>query len=309
MSVAVEVVELAPLITDTLADIAPAATGRDITLESEVGADAPRRLWADRARLRQVLATLVANAVEYNRRGGRVGVIARRVSADVAQIVVRDTGVGMSEAQVQSLFTPFNRGAHAAGEAEGSGLGLAVAARLVEQMHGTLDVTSTPGVGSEFRITLREVPGGTDWGDVGADPAMPLPVREDVRGSVLYIEDNPANSLLVEQLLHSRPNVRLYKAPDGTTGLVLAAASRPDLILIDFRLPDMHGLEVLRRLREQAGTAHTPCVAVSAHALPAEIEQARAGGFHHYWIKPLDTVEFLAGVDALLGTPADGDLA
>ncbi|HYS13465.1 MAG TPA: response regulator, partial [Burkholderiaceae bacterium] len=108
----------------------------------------------------------------------------------------------------------------------------------------------------------------------------------------------------VEQLLHSRPNVRLYKAPDGATGLVLAAASKPALILIDVRLPDMDGLEVLRRLRAQPETAGTACVAVSAHALPEEIEQARAGGFEHYWIKPLDAGEFLAGVDALLGARA-----
>lgn len=309
MSVTVEVVELAPLIADTLEDMAPAANGRDVALRCEIGADAPRRLWADRTRLRQVLAVVVTNAVKYNRRGGQVNVIARRASSDVAQIVVRDTGVGMTQAQVKSLFTPFSRGGHGSGEPEGSGLGLAVAARLVEQMHGTLHVTSTPGAGSEFCIALREVPGGTDRRDVRATPVMALQVREDVRGSVLYIEDNPVNSLLVEQLLHSRPNVRLYKAPDGTTGLVLAAASRPDLILIDVRLPDMDGLEVLRRLRAQAGTAHTPCVAVSAHALPAEIEQARAGGFRHYWVKPLDAAQFLAGVDALLGARADGTIA
>jgi CheY-like chemotaxis protein len=221
----------------------------------------------------------------------------------VAQIIVRDTGIGMTEAQVRGLFAPFNRAGRPTDDGEGSGLGLAVAARLVEQMHGTIHVTSTLGAGSEFCVALREVLGGFGDDDTTTDAPRALAVREDVRGSVLYIEDNPVNSLLVEQLLHSRPNVRVYKAPDGATGLVLAAASRPDLILIDFHLPDMDGLEVLRRLRTRPVTADTPYVAVSAHALPAEIERARAGGFEHYWIKPLDGAEFLAGVDALLERP------
>jgi PAS domain S-box-containing protein len=301
MSVTVEVVELGPLIAETLDGLAPAAAACDVALAVEIAADAPRRVWADRTRLRQVFANLVANAIRYNRHGGRVNVVVRRASAEVAQIVVRDTGIGMSESQVQTLFTPFNRARRPSAEGDGSGLGLAVAARLVEQMHGTLHVASMQGIGSEFCVALREVPGGTGPREIGADSVSALFVREDVRGSVLYIEDNPVNSLLVEQLLHSRPNVRLYKAPDGTTGLVLAAASRPDLILIDFRLPDMDGLEVLRKLRRQPETADTPCVAVSAHALPDEMQQARAGGFEHYWIKPLDAADFIAGIDALLG--------
>jgi len=299
-NVAVEVVELVPLITETLQALAPAAAAREVVLNLEIAADAPPRAWADRARLMQVVTTLVANAIKYNRHAGQVDVIARRGSAEQAEIVVRDTGVGMSEAQVQHLFTPFSRSTRAAGEGDGSGLALAVAARLVEQMHGTLRVTSSPGAGSEFRVALREVLGAASR-QIETRASGALVVREDVRGSVLYIEDNPINSLLVEQLLHTRPNVRLYKAPDGATGLVLAAASRPDLVLIDFRLPDMDGIEVLRRLRAQPETERTACVAVSANALPAEMGHARAQGFEHYWTKPLDANEFLAGIDALLG--------
>ena len=304
MSVTVEVVELVPLITATLEALAPVAVAREISLLSDIAADAPSRVWGDRTRLRQVLTNLIANAIKYNRHGGRVEVVVRRASPEVAQIIVRDTGIGMSEAQVQGLFKPFNRVGRPSGETEGSGLGLAIAARLVEQMHGTVHVTSTQGVGSEFCVALREVPGGADAQTIDTSADNTLAIREDVRGNLLYIEDNPVNSLLVEQLLHSRPNVRLYKAPDGATGLVLAAASKPALILIDVRLPDMDGLEVLRRLRAQPETAGIACVAVSAHALPDEVERARAGGFEHYWIKPLDAGEFLAGVDALLGARA-----
>jgi PAS domain S-box-containing protein len=301
MSVTVEVVELASLIDATLEALAASAAAKDISVRAQIEADAPARVWGDRARLQQVLTNLVGNAIQYNRHGGRVEVITRRASPEVAQILVSDTGTGMSEAQVRTLFTPFNRAGRPSGQAEGSGLGLAVSARLVEQMHGTVHVTSTQGVGSTFCVALREVLGRADAPEERAGGANMLATREDVHGSVLYIEDNPVNSLLVEQLLHSRPNVRLYKAPDGATGLVLAAASRPALILIDLRLPDMDGLEVLRRLRAQPETADAACVAVSAHALPEEVARAHAGGFKHYWTKPLDAAEFLAGIDALLG--------
>ncbi|HTT13004.1 MAG TPA: ATP-binding protein [Burkholderiaceae bacterium] len=302
MSVTVEVVDVAPLITSTLEALAPAAAEREVTLAAGFETDAPSRVWGDRARLRQVLSNLIANAIKYNRSGGRVDIVARRASHDLAQIVVRDTGVGMSDAEIKGLFRPFNRAARSTGEAGGSGLGLAVAARLVEQMHGTLHVTSTKGVGSEFCLALREVPGGARLrGTRGATVREPA-VREDVRGSVLYIESSPANGRLVEQLLHGRPNVRLYKAPDGATGLVLAAASRPQLILVDRRLPDMDGLEVLRQLRAQPQTARTPCIALSAPALPPEAERAKSGGFEPHWTRPLDAREFLAGIDAWLGS-------
>ena len=301
MTLTVEVVELAPLLNSTLEALAATAAEREVALSAVIEPDAPSRVWGDRTRLGQVLANLIANAIKYNRHGGRVDIVARRASLEVAQIVVRDTGVGMTDAQVKELFRPFNRAGRPAGENEGSGLGLAVAARLVEQMHGTVHVTSMQGVGSEFCVALREVLGGGEPPEVRVGSVRPLAIREDVRGSVLYIEDNPVNSLLVEQLLHSRPNVRLYKAPDGATGLVLAAASRPELILIDLRLPDMDGVQVLRRLRAQPDTAHIACVALSANVSPRESERAQAAGFEHYWIKPLDAAEFLAGVDALLG--------
>jgi PAS domain S-box-containing protein len=300
VAVNVEVVELAPLVGAALEAAAAAAAAREIVLEGEIEPDAPRRVWADRSRLRQVLGNLIANAIKYNRHGGRVDVVARGAAPGMARIIVRDTGIGMTGAQVEALFTPFHRTGRLAGETEGSGLGLAVSAKLVEQMHGTMHVTSTVGVGSEFCVALREVPGGAGLAQASAAPEQ-TPAREDVQGSVLYVEDTPGSSLLVEQLLHSRPNVRLYKAPDGATGLVLAAACRPDLVLIDVRLPDMDGLEVLRRLRARPETARTACVAVFAHAPPDDVERARAGGFEHCWSRPFDAGRFLAGIDDLLG--------
>jgi CheY-like chemotaxis protein len=170
-------------------------------------------------------------------------------------------------------------------------------------MEGSIAVESALGVGSTFRVTLRRAC-TEDRPPAPAAPAAQsgVALREDVRGTVLYIEDNPANSLLVEQFLHFRPQVKLYQAADGATGLVMAAVCQPDLILIDIRLPDMMGDEVLRQLRQQPETARIACIAVSANAMPHDVEQALRAGFERYWTKPLDARRFLEGVDGVLGS-------
>lgn len=176
-------------------------------------------------------------------------------------------------------------------------------------MRGRLEVSSEPGVGSEFRVYLQEAVVDAQAPHVRAAEATALQAREDVQGAVLCIEDNPANSALVQQFLQWRPNVRPYAAPDGATSVVLAAVCRPHVVLMDLQLPDLHGTEVLRQLRLQPGTEHLCCVAVSANATPQAIEAARNAGFADYWTKPLGAVAFLAGVDRYLKAAVEGALA
>ncbi|MCX8005295.1 MAG: ATP-binding protein, partial [Burkholderiaceae bacterium] len=295
----VEVVALEPLLQEALAEAAGPAAAAGVAVPAAADVRAEPHVWADRGRLRQVLAKLLANAIQFNRAGGQVTLDVRRQPQARVQIAIADNGAGMSAEQVARLLQPFQPGGLPTVEPRGSGLALPIAVRLIEQMGGTLKIDSEPGRGTTVTISLREahvVPAAP----AGAGTSAALMPREDVAGVVLYVEDDAANRLFVEQLLHLRPRVRLYKAPDGATGLLLAEASRPDLILIDMRLPDMDGLELLRRLRAQPATAAVPCVAVSAHTLPEDIERARACGFLHYWTKPLDASAFLAGVDALL---------
>jgi CheY-like chemotaxis protein len=224
----------------------------------------------------------------------------------------------MSPGQLAQLFQPFNRLGRESAEPEGTGIGLAISQRLIEQMRGSIEVASEPEVGTEFRLVLNAArvdpqrsptPAPIDTAAQAGAPRPSLASREDVGGRVLYIEDNPANSALVEQVLHFRPGITLYKAPDGATGLVLAAASRPDLILVDMRLPDMDGLGVLERLRQQPETLKVPCVALSANAMPADITCALQLGFAEYWTKPLDALQFLEGIDRYLGAPTHVPLA
>ena len=124
--------------------------------------------------------------------------------------------------------------------------------------------------------------------------------RTDIRGSVLYVEDNASNRALVEALLATRPNVQLRIASDGRMGLQLAAAQRPDVALIDISLPDMNGLQLLAQLRRLPHFGNVACIAVSANALTHEIELAIRAGFDDYWTKPLQATRFLRALDQLL---------
>ena len=121
---------------------------------------------------------------------------------------------------------------------------------------------------------------------------------------LLYIEDNPVNLLIVQELLSQRPDLELDTATDGTSGVGLAMRRQPDLILVDMQLPDIDGHEVLRRLRADAGTAGITCVSLSANAMPDDIDRALRAGFADYWTKPLDLHRFMRSLDSIFGTPA-----
>ena len=169
-------------------------------------------------------------------------------------------------------------------------------------MGGTIGVDSTPGVGSLFWLRLPRA--------TAHAPAPPLaedrhPNRSPAAASgalrtVLYIEDNPVNVVLMQAMLARLPGVRLLCAATPTEGLRLAAEAPPALVLLDIHLPEMDGFAVLARLRERPATAHVPVVAVSANALPEDIKHARAAGFTAYLTKPLTLETLLATVQQTL---------
>jgi PAS domain S-box-containing protein len=300
---AMAAVNLSELIDECATLIEPDAARRRLRLRQLQQPTAPASAWADRMRLKQVLLNLLSNAVKYNREGGEI-VIAHGSSTDGdAVISVRDTGHGLTQQQLEKLFQPFDRLGREESAIEGTGIGLTISLKLIEQMGGRLEVASEPGAGSEFRITLPVA------GAIGSGPSQILadadargrhPPRSDIAGSLLYVEDNPSNVALVEQLLALRPQVKLHHAADGASARVLAAVCQPDLILLDMRLPDTDGLALFRALQAQPETAGIPCVGLSANALPVDIAQARNAGFVDYWTKPLEATEFLRGVDVLL---------
>jgi len=256
---------------------------------------------ADRTRMKQVLINLLTNAIKYNRVGGKVTVTCAPNSPDSIRISVRDTGAGLSPEQLGQLFQPFNRLGQNANAEEGTGIGLVVSKRLVESMSGVIGVESTVGKGSLFWVELNL----TDEPHAGVQAAEPTAVAEvNDQGvamrSLLYVEDNPANLMLVEDLIARRPDIRFLSARDGTRGIEIARAAQPDVILMDINLPGISGLKALEILAEDPATAHIPVVALSANAIPRDIEKGLAAGFFRYLTKPIKVNEFMDTLDVAM---------
>ena len=262
----------------------------------------PCTVHADRTRLKQVLINLLSNAVKYNRKQGTIEVTCTTPTPGSVRISIKDTGEGLSPEQLQQLFEPFNRlGRETSGE-EGTGIGLVVAKQLVELMGGHIGVESTPGVGSIFWFDLL-VGGATRDGKDLDDPEALLPLQTDDSGpmrTLLYVEDNPANLALVEQLIARRPRLHLLTATTAMHGIALAREHLPELILMDINLPDISGIEALRVLRQDPLTAHIPVIAISANAMTHDLEDGARAGFFCYLTKPFKIKAFFDALQSAL---------
>lgn len=305
LSLSPEPLPLAELVREAQTLVQPLAQQREVTLSI-----APMQslvVRADRLRLKQVLLNLLSNAVKYNRPGGTVQVEALVQDMFTVRIRVHDTGIGITAQNLPQLFQPFSRVSGTT--TEGTGIGLSISQRLVAMMGGRIGVNSTPGVGSEFWIELPS--------DRLADPPPPRitapdlaaapPPRPGRSARVLYVEDNPANLKLVEQIVQRHPSVELLMAPSGSLGLDLARSHRPELLLLDIHLPDIDGFQVLARLRADEGTRHIPVVAVTAQAMPDDVKRVLAAGFDGYLAKPLDLASFDALLDRMLHAAPSSD--
>jgi CheY-like chemotaxis protein len=198
------------------------------------------------------------------------------------------------------LFQPFNRLGQERSSEEGTGIGLVMSKRLVELMGGVIGVESTVGEGSVFWFELNST--NEPQLDIAQPAAMaPARVRRGApQRTLLYVEDNPANLKLVEQLIARRPDMRLLSARDGNTGIELARANQPDVILMDINLPGISGIEALKLLREDPATAHIPVLALSANAMPRDIEKGLQAGFFRYLTKPIKVNEFMDTLEVAL---------
>ena len=290
-------VDVAAVIDASCTMLEQAARERDVQLERRLDHAVPPVL-ADVRVLEQVLLNLLSNGIKYNRAGGRLAV---ELSApgDTVEIAVRDEGAGLDAAQLEQLFQPFNRLGAENSTVEGSGLGLVIARSLVKAMGGELRVSSRCGAGTCFTVCLSAASAPA------SRPAALPPVRphsaiaEPPPATLLYVEDEPLNALLLTEALRDVPQWRVVLAEDGEQGLALARRLRPDLVLLDVNLPGLTGDQVVRALRADPATAGLRCVALSADALPEQRAAARAAGFEDYWTKPLDLgtlVERLRGV-------------
>jgi PAS domain S-box-containing protein len=257
---------------------------------------------ADQTRVKQVLINLLSNAIKYNKAGGTVVVECIASGTERIRICVEDSGGGLTPEQLAQLFQPFNRLGQEGNVEEGTGIGLVVCKRLVELMGGVIGVESVVGKGSVFWIDLNLTtePQAIASAIESTDSVRaPVEAGAQIR-TLLYVEDNPANLMLVEDLIARRPDIRLLSARDGNRGIEIARASQPDVILMDINLPGISGITALKILALDPATAHIPVVALSANAMPRDIERGLEAGFFRYLTKPIKVSEFMETLDATL---------
>lgn len=289
-----EPVDLAALLTEAVNLATPPARRAGIDLALQVPPGAPPVVRGDRTRLLQVFGNLLTNAIKYNRAGGRVEVTLHDAPQHV-RVAVRDTGLGIPADRLSRLFQPFERLHDDRPDLPGAGIGLASAHRLVQAMHGQIEVDSVLDQGSRFTVTLPKA---------GADAPLPR-----VAGRLAYVEDDPVNTLLLRAMLES-DHTDLVVTPLRSAAAARAAAAEPfDLWLVDRHLPDGDGLDLLADLRRAAGRP-LRAVMLSADAQAVSEQRALGAGYLAYWRKPLDGETLLARVSAMLapgsGSPNGG---
>ena len=306
VSLSSEPVSLADVAFECQAMMEPLAKQREITMSFPL-VNAACFVHADRMRIKQVLINLLSNAIKYNRKSGTVDVNWSTIGADRIRINVEDSGPGLSPEKLAQLFQSFNRLGQEASTEEGTGIGLVVSKRLVELMGGAIGAKSTVGVGSVFWIELLQAPApvleiASEDKELIAHPKL-LPGAKI--HTLLHVEDNPANLKLVEQLIARRPDIHLLSAINGTLGIELARTCMPEVILMDINLPGISGIEALKILRQDPVTSHIPIVALSANALPRDVERGLKAGFFRYLTKPIKVKEFMETLNEALKLAAD----
>jgi len=301
LSLSLEPVALTELLHECEAMIEPQAQkyGVSVTFNPP---NLPYFVRADQTRVKQVLINLLSNAIKYNKTEGSVTVTCTLMHPDLIRISIRDTGAGLAPEQLAQLFQPFNRLGQKETDTEGTGIGLVVSKRLIECMEGNIGVESTVGQGSVFWIELNRIhepqatapAAGTAMVDT-----LQVQCGEPLR-TLLYVEDNPANMMLVEDLIARRSDMRLLSAKNGHQGIKMARENQPDVILMDINLPGISGIQALKILAKDPVTAHIPVVALSANAMPRDIEKGLEAGFFRYLTKPIKVTEFMTTLDISL---------
>jgi len=330
LTISTEPVEISDIIKETIDIVRNLAEENNITIESDASNAKGLFVKADHQRLKQVLLNLINNAVKYNHKGGSVKIKSRiqnnklklEPSANTIRICITDTGHGIAQEDIEKLFNPFERIGAERAETEGTGLGLAISKKLIEAMGGKIGIESEIGImpagsprsearkegGSTFWIELPQTESQKNYYERTGELTKPEIEITQKSGTILYIEDNLSNIQLVNQILEThRPFLNLLTNIYGKNAVQLAIDYKPDLILLDLDLPDIHGSEVIKLLQEEPRTSKIPVIILSADAMTKQIKQLMAAGAKDYLIKPIDVVQFLKIVDECLSKNISND--
>lgn len=280
-----DIVQLPSLLDHVVDMFRMQAEAKGLQLRYDVTGRLPRFVRTDEKRLRQILINLLSNAIKYTREGSATLSIAYR--SQVAVVDVSDTGIGIAPEDLERIFEPFERGSSPEAVLQpGIGLGLAITRVLARIMGGDIVATSTPGMGSRFRLRMF-LPEPFTEPDDAAGYSRTIGYRGR-RRTVLIVDDHQAQTIVLDNLLRPLGFV-VYTACNGVEGLALAERCRPDIVLLDVQMPGIDGWEVATRLRAAHGDA-VRIVMVSATA-----HEFRAGG------------DVAHSHDALVSKPVDLD--
>lgn len=271
---------------------------KQITIRNRI-TDTSLHLLADPGCFRQIMINLLSNAVKYNEDGGSVIVDCKPAKHDGwLRIQISDTGPGISKDRMPRLFEPFERFTDKNNHIEGTGIGLSVTKHLVETMGGIIGVDSTPSKGSTFWF---ELPLGEALKIQAENTSLSQPVSPDSpQIKILYIEDELISLQLMQELLGRHKNITILTALTGEKGLELAETELPDLILMDIGLPGIDGYQTMEILKNVEATRDIPVVAISADAMPADVEKGLAAGFKNYLTKPINLEQLNSTIDQVL---------
>lgn len=302
LSLSLEDINVKTAVKEAVDIVNPLTIEKEINIFISEGIDVNMYVRADKQRLIQVLVNLLNNAIKYNKHAGAVFVESilleqNDVEAKV-RIIIKDTGIGIADKDIPKLFVPFERINNEFTATEGTGLGLSIAQELMLIMGGTIGVESELSKGSTFWVELpfvvSEIEKLNKFSHHDANNFNIL----DREGSILYIEDNISNIELVKHILISqRPNIQLICEVYGSNAVKIATEKKPDMILLDLNLPDIHGSEVIKLLKSDLQTKDIPVVVLTADATPQQMTRLIRAGARSYLTKPLDLIAFLDEVD------------
>ena len=308
LAVVAEQVAVDDVIDEAVELVRPLAAARRIQVLVGSTPVSASTVVADRRCVRQVLINLLDNAVKYTPVGGRIDVVVSGTDDGAVRISVTDTGPGIATESQRDVFEPFHRLDRGSGdEHEGTGLGLALCARLMEEMGGSVGLSSAVGAGSCFWMEFPSASTSTtrapavvfEQVDVGRDgPGVVHP------GTVLYIEDDPASVEVIRGALRLRPEVRFRAASTAEEGLAVMANETVDLVMLDIGLPDRSGWDLLVDLRRDDPDLPVVVVTAGTDVLPDAVPDPDL-----VLAKPLDLHEALAAVDMALAGATHGGVA
>lgn len=294
-------------VEDCLSIASTMAQKHKVSVDLQEGIASSPAIKADRTRFKQVLLNLLTNGMKYNEPGGTVSLNCSIIDERYLRFTVCDTGKGIEAGKQHLLFEPFQRLGHESSSIEGTGIGLTITKKLVNLMNGRIGFDSEIGKGSTFWVDLPLDP---HWrGTTVADMPLTAPARagddatcSEKRNTLLYVEDNADNVRLMQMILDRENDFNLISAPNAEEGLELAAQVAPDVILMDINLPGMDGFQALEALRSNGKGRDVPVIAVTASALPSEVQRGLDAGFAAYLTKPIRIDVTLSAIREAMAT-------